>query len=159
MVDAGALVKELQKMRDDGHLSDALLRYAVRGIEPSDDRYSWVGVYRMDEGGDDVWLHNYLGAGTDHARIPLGTGVCGKAAADKANFMVGDVSKEAEEHVLVSDDDIQSEMAVLIRAGDDVFGVIKIESEEANAFTEEDETGVQLVAEKLAEQMMAERRQ
>lgn len=149
-------MKELQQMRDDGHLSDALLRLAVRSIEPSDDRYAWVGVYRLDEGGEDVWLHNYIGAGTDHARIPLGSGVCGKAAADKANMIVGDVSTEAE--VFVSAEDIQSEIAVLIRAGDDVFGVIKIESEEENAFSDEDDTTIQLVAEKLAEQMAAERR-
>ena len=156
MVDAGTLVKELQQMRDDGHLSDALLRFAVRSIEPSDDRYNWVGVYRLDDGGEDVWLHNYLGVGTDHARIPLGTGICGKAAADKANMVVADVKNE--EGSLVSDEEIQSEMVVLIRAGDDVFGLIKVESEEEGAFTEEDDATIQLVAEKLAEQLMAERR-
>ena len=156
MVEAGVLVKELQQMRDDGHLSDALLRFAVRSIEPSDDRYHWVGVYRLDDGGEDVWLHNYLGAGTDHARIPLGAGICGKAAADKTNMVVADVS--AEEESFVSDEEIQSEMVVLIRAGDDVFGLIKVESEEAGAFTDEDAATIQLVAEKLAEQLMAERR-
>ena len=157
MVEAGALVKELQQMRDDGHLSDALLRFAVRSIEPSDDRYAWVGVYRHDDDGEDVWLHNYLGAGTDHARIPLGTGICGKAVANKANMVVADVSKEEEES-LVSAEDILSEMVVLIRAGDDIFGLIKVESEEEGAFTDEDDATIQHVAEKLAEQIMAERR-
>jgi GAF domain-containing protein len=156
MLDGGALVKELQTMRDDGHLSDALLRYAVRGIEPSDDRFSWVGVYRLDEGGEDVWLHNYLGPGTEHPRIPLGVGACGKAAADGANLTVTAVGDG--EDVVVSAEDTQSQMVVLIRAGDDVFGLINVESEEEGAFTEDDEMAVQLVADKLAEQMAAERR-
>jgi len=149
-------VKGLQTMRDEGHLSDALLRFAVRSIEPSDDRYTWVGVYRLDDGGEDVWLHNYVGEGTEHPRIPLGTGAAGKAAADVENLIVADVGEG--EDVVTSAEDTRSQMVVLIKAGDDVFGIINVESEDEGAFTEEDQLGVQLVAEKLAEQMAAERR-
>jgi len=156
MLDAGVLVKDLQEMRDGGHLSDALLRFAVRSIEPADDRFAWVGVYRLDEGGEDVWLHNYVGEGTEHARIPLGTGVCGKAVADQGNLTVADVGEG--EDVVTSAEDTRSQIVVLIRAGDDVFGAINLEAEEEGAFTEDDEFGLQLVADKLAEQMAAERR-
>jgi len=149
-------VKDLQEMRDGGHLSDALLRFAVRSIEPSDDRFAWVGVYRLDEGGEDVWLHNYVGGGTENARIPLGSGACGKAAADGGNLTVADVGEG--EDVVTSAEDTRSQIVVLIRAGDDIFGLINIEAEEEGAFTEEDEFGLQLVADKLAEQMAAERR-
>ncbi len=158
MLDAGELVKELQGMRDDGHLSDALLRYAVRSLEPSDDRFAWVGVYRLDEGGEDVWLHNYVGEGTEHPRIPLGTGACGKAAADMANLIVADVRGGDEEDVVTSAQDTKSQMVVLIKAGDDVFGLLNLESEEEGSFTDEDQEAVELVAEKLAEQLAAERR-
>ena len=51
-----------------------------------------------------------------------------------------------------------SELAVVIRAGDDLFGVLDIASMEPEAFNEEDEKAVSLVADKLAEQFMAERR-
>ena len=156
MVEAGALVKELQEMRDDGHLSDALLRYAVRAIEPSDERFSWVGVYRQNDGADEIWLHNYIGAGTDNAKVPFGAGVMGKAAADKENKNVGDLT--TVEDAIVSAEDAMSEMVVLIRAGDDVFGLFNLESEESDAFTAEDEANVQLIADKLAEQIRAERR-
>jgi len=47
-VDAGALIRELQEMRDDGHLSDALLRKAVRSIS-EDERFEWTGVYLLKE--------------------------------------------------------------------------------------------------------------
>lgn len=153
---AGKLVKDLQDMRDEGHLSDALLRYAVRTIGSSDERFSWVGVYLVNEEEQELWLHNYVGEPTEHAKIPVGTGVCGRAVAEKENLIVDDVSKE--EDYLACSPDVQSEIVVLIRAGDEIFGQIDIDSEEKAAFNDDDETGLQMVADKLAEQIMAERR-
>jgi L-methionine (R)-S-oxide reductase len=156
MVDAGKLVREMQEMRDDGHLSDALLRYAVRNIAADDDRFSWVGVYLLDAEGKELWLHNYIGSPTEHAKIPVGTGVCGRAVAEASNLNIPDVSKE--ENYLACSPDVQSEMVVLIRAGADIFGQIDLDSEEPDSFTDDDEAGLQAVADKLAEQLAAERR-
>lgn len=156
MQEAGKLIKELQDMRDDGHLSDALMRYAVRTIGASDSRYDWVGIYLLDTEEDVLWLHNYVGEPTQHAKIPVGTGVCGRAVAEKENMNIPDVSEE--EDYLACSPDVQSELVVLIRAGDEIFGQIDIDSDEKGAFTEEDEIGLQGVADKLAEQIMAERR-
>ena len=141
MLEAGKLVKDLQMMRDEGHLSDALLRYAVRTISTSDDRFNWTGVYLLNTEGSELWLHNYVGSPTEHAKIPVGTGVCGRAVAEKSNLSVPDVSKE--ENYLVCSPDVQSEMVVLIRAGEEIFGQIDIDSEDAAAFNEEDELGLQ----------------
>ncbi len=156
MQEAGKLIKELQEMRDDGHLSDRLMRHAVRTIESSDDRYDWVGIYLLNEDDQELWLHNYVGEPTEHAKIPVGTGVCGRAVAEKTNQNVPDVSQE--ENYLACSPHVQSELVVLIRAGDDIFGQIDIDSEEEAAFAEEDEIGLQGIADKLAEQIMAERR-
>ncbi len=156
MQEAGKLVKDLQDMRDEGHLSDALLRYAVRTIERSDDRYSWVGVYLVNDAEQELWLHNYVGEPTEHAKIPVGTGVCGRAVEQKQNLNIPDVS--VEEDYLACSLDVESELVVLIRAGDEIFGQIDLDSEEKAAFKEEDEVAVQMVADKLAEQLMAERR-
>ncbi len=156
MIDATELVKELQGMRDAGYLSDALLRRAVRRLSESDDRFERVGVYLLDDDGEELWLHNYLGSPTDHSKIPVGTGVCGTAVAQMTNQRVGDVS-QVEEYLACSPD-VQSELVVLIRAGDRIFGQIDLDSEEAEAFTEDDESEIQAVADKLAEQIMAERR-
>ena len=49
-------------------------------------------------------------------------------------------------------------MVVLIRAGDEIFGQIDIDSQEPAAFTPDDEAAVQSIAEKLAEQLAQERR-
>ena len=155
MVDGGQVVKDLQKMRDDGHLSDALLRSAVRSIAASDDRFEWVGVYLLGEG-DELWLHNYVGTPTEHAKIPVGTGICGRAVAERTNLNIPDVS--VEENYLSCSPDVQSELVVLIRAGDDIYGQFDLDSEEKAAFTEEDEIALIGIADKLAEQLAAERR-
>ena len=156
MLDANTLVTELQDLRDSGHLSDALLRYAVRSVERADSRYDWVGVYLLDQEKNELWLHNYVGSPTEHARIPVGTGICGTAVAEARNVMVDDVSQV--ENYLACDPDVQSELVVLIRAGDEIFGQIDIDSSEKGAFGAEDEAALSLVAEKLAEQLAAERR-
>lgn len=156
MIDAGELVKELQEMRDDGHLSDALLRHAVRTVKKADKKHDWVGVYLLGEGGDELWLHNYVGQGTEHAKIPVGTGICGTAVAEATNQNVPDVS--AVSNYLACDPRVKSELVVLIRAGDEIFGQLDIDSREAAAFTDEDESALSLVADKLAEQIAHERR-
>lgn len=149
-------MKELQDMRDEGHLSDRLLRHAVRHIESSDSRFDWVGVYLLNDEGTELWLHNYIGEPTEHAKIEVGRGVCGRAVAEKSNLNIPDVSEE--EDYLACSPDVQSEMVVLIRAGDEIFGQLDLDSEEEDAFTDEDEAALQAVVDKLSEQIMAERR-
>ncbi len=156
MFNADEVVKELQEMRDQGFLSDALLRHAVKQIAGSDERFDWVGVYLLRESGEELWLHNYVGDPVPHAEIPVGKGVCGTAVAEKANQNIPDVTKI--DNYLECSPDVLSELVVLIRAGDEIFGEIDIDSEEAAAFGDEDESAVQAVADKLAEQIMAERR-
>ncbi len=155
MLDGGAVVKEIQGMRDDGHLSDALLRKAVRSVATADDRYDWVGIYLVGEG-EELWLHNYVGEPTQHAKIPAGAGVCGRALAQRRNANVKDVSKD--ENYLACSPDTKSELVILIRAGDQVYGEINLDSDQAAAFVENDEIALIGIADKLAEQLAAERR-
>lgn len=156
MLDGTTVVHDLQRLRDEGHLSDALLRNAVKQINKSDPRFDWVGVYLFNEEKNELWLHNYVGAPTEHAKIPVGTGVCGTAVAEKANQIVNDVT-EAENY-LACNPDVRSEMVVLIRAGDQIFGQIDIDSSDEAAFTEDDEKEISAIGDKLAEQIAAERR-
>ena len=155
-LDSGEVVLAVQEMRDEGHLSDALLRKAVRSIDEADDRFNWVGVYLLNEAEQELWLHNYMGPGTDHAKIPVGTGVCGRAVAERTNLNIADVS--AEENYLVCSPDTRSELVILIRAGEEIFGQIDVDSDDEAAFTEEDEMALISIADKLAEQLAAERR-
>ena len=156
MIEAKELVQELQDLRDEGFLSDALLRKAVKGIAEADDRFDWVGVYLHNEEEKELWLHNYVGRPTTHPKIPVGEGICGTAVAQGENLNVPDV--EAVDNYIACDPRVKSELVVLIRAGEDIFSQMDIDSRTAAAFTDEDMEAVQTVADKLAEQMAAERR-
>jgi len=156
MFEASEVVLEIQKRRDEGHLADALLRYAVKAIESSDDRFNWVGVYLLNRDENELWLHNYVGLGTEHSKIPVGTGVCGTAVAQGANQNIDDVTKFDD--YLACDPKVKSEMVVLIRAGDLIFGQIDIDSRTEAAFESADLQAVEAVADKLAEQLAAEDR-
>jgi len=156
MLEAGTLVKRLQEMREEGYLSDAILREAVKSIAAADDRYDWVGIYLLNPEENVLWLHNYIGESTEHARIPVGQGVCGTAVAERKNQNVPDVT--AIDNYLACSPKTKSELVVLIRAGDEILGQIDIDSHQPAAFTEQDEEAIQAVADKLAEVLMAERR-
>jgi len=155
-MDTTQLVKDLQEMRDEGYLSDALIRYAVRKVREMDDRFDWVGGFLVNEEANEVWLHNYVGPRTEHAKIAVGEGVTGRAVGEKTNQNVPDVSQI--DYYIQDNPDMSSEMVILIRAGDDVYGLLDIDSMEPNAFTPEDEKAIAAVADKLAEQLVAERR-
>ncbi len=156
MIDARHIVQELQEMREEGHLSDALLRFAVRSIHTGDDRFDWVGVYLLTDDRLELWLHNYMGIPTEHARIPVGEGVCGTAVAEGTNQNVPDVS--AFPGYLACSPDVRSELVVLIRAGGEIFGQFDIDSSKSEAFSPVDEASLQMIADKLAEQLARERR-
>ena len=143
-------------MLEDGHISDALLRYAARTLYRLDERFDWGGVYLLDDEGSELWLHNYFGAATDHARIPVGQGVCGTAVAHGANQNVPDVTEF--EGYLSCNPGVKSELVVLIRAGNDIYGQFDIDSHRAAAFQNQDEVAIQMIADKLAEQIARERR-
>ena len=155
MLEPNDVLNELQDLRDNGFLSDALLRRAVKDIAAADDRFDWVGIYLVNPEENVVWLHNYVGKPTPHSKIPVGEGICGTAVAEGENTNVPDVS--AVDHYIECDRRVKSEMVVLIRASDDIFGLIDIDSRTEEAFTDEDSEAVQLVADKLAEQLAQER--
>lgn len=157
MLEAVNVVKRLQEMREGGYLSDPIMREAVLEIEKADPKYNWVGIYLYNPDEKELWLHNYVGEPTEHAKIPLGQGVCGTAVEKAENQLVNDVSQV--ENYLACTPSVQAEMVVLIRAGDDILGQIDIDSRKKDAFGDEDQEAVQRVADKLAEVLVAERRE
>ncbi len=155
MLEPNDVLKELQDLRDEGFLSDTLLRRVVKNTAASDDRFDWVGVYLVNPEENVVWLHNYVGRPTTHSKIPIGEGICGTAVANGEDVNVPDVS--AVEHYIECDRRTKSEMVVLIRGDDEIFGLVNIESRTEKAFTDEDSAAVQTLANKVAEQLAQER--
>lgn len=156
MVDAAKLVKRVQEMRDGGYLSDAILRAVVKEIKATTTDFNFVGVYLFNADEKMLWLHNYVGEPTEHAKIEVGQGVCGTAVAELENQNVPDVTKV--DNYLACSPRTKSELVVLIRAGDEVFGQIDIDAKKVDAFSAEEQEAVEMVADKLAEVFVAERR-
>ena len=126
---------------------DKLLSTAVEFLHASHSRFHWTGIYELFP--DDVLrLGSFIGSPTDHVFIAVGRGVCGTAVAEKRNINVPDVSKVS--NYLACSTTTKSELVVLIRRGDRIFGQIDIDSHELNAFDPETVVKVERVAEWLA---------
>jgi L-methionine (R)-S-oxide reductase len=156
MIEAAKLIRRIQEMRDEGYLSDAILRESVKQLKVGDMDYNFVGVYLLNPDEQILWLHNYMGDSTEHARIEVGKGVCGTAVAEKKNQNVGDVTKV--ENYLACSPKTRSELVILIRAGDEIFGQIDIDSRAPEGFPRADQEAVEMICDKLSEVFMAERR-
>ena len=156
MIDGAKIIRRIQEMRTEGYLADAMLREAVKHIKDNDPRYNFVGVYMLNAEDNSLWLHNYLGEPTDHARIPVGRGVCGTAVAENRNQNVPDVTQVG--NYLSCSPRTKSELVVLIHADGQIVGQIDIDAREINAFSQDDQTNIELVAQKLGEMIERERR-
>ena len=108
--------------------------------------YTWVGIYLMD--GDELVLGPYRGKPSPHTRIPLGRGICGAAATEKATIIVDDVN--ADPRYLACSLETRSEIVVPIIKGSTVLGEIDIDSDRPAAFTSDDKTLLEQVASVLA---------
>jgi GAF domain-containing protein len=118
------------------------VRY-VAGLSP---KFNWVGIYVLK--GKVLELGPYLGAATDHTRIPVGRGVCGTAVAENADQNVPDV--RALTHYLSCSIETRSELVVLIHEGGEssgrILGQIDIDSHTLSAFGPDEERAVKQVA-------------
>ena len=155
MIDGPGIVKQLQSMRENGYRSDSLMREAVKQLKAAEPRYNFVGIYMLNADENMLWLHNYLGEATDHVRIPVGRGVCGTAVAERANQNVADVTQVG--NYLSCSPRTKSELVVLIRRNDDIFGQIDIDAREVNAFSTADQQAIESIAEKIADAIVKER--
>lgn len=99
--------------------------------------YDWCGIYALE--GESLVLDEYVGAPTDHTRIPIGKGVCGTAVAENRNQVVDDVRNLT--NYLSCSVNTRSEIVVLIRdQNESVLGQIDIDGHEVGAFGERDES-------------------
>lgn len=109
--------------------------------------HSWVGIYWVE--GSDLVLGPWKGPeATEHTRIPIGTGVCGAAAALGRTEVVSDVSKDPR--YLACFPYTRSEIVVPIFAGSKVIGEIDIDGNDLNAFGPTDQRFLERVADLLA---------
>jgi len=130
----------------------AALAEACRFLEASFPHYGWVGVYRLD--GAELVLEAYAGPqATEHTRIPLDRGLCGRAAREGATVIVEDVRASPE--YLACFLSTRSEIVVPVFAAGRVVGEIDIDGEQVGAFDATDRRFLEQVAVRLSAAVVA----
>jgi GAF domain-containing protein len=129
--------------------AESAMQQAVRLLKDGVPHYSWVGIYVLD--GNELVLGPYVGKPSPHTRIPLGRGICGAAAAEKATIVVDDVN--ADPRYLACSIETKSEIVVPIMRGAEVLGEIDIDSDTPAAFGARDRALLEPVAALLAERL------
>ncbi len=104
------------------------------------DDINWLGIYVLR--GDELVLGPFQGQ-TACVHIPLGSGVCGTAAATLETQRVKDVH-EFPGHI-VCDAASRSEIVVPLTFGDELVGVLDIDSSSLDRFSEADQIGVEML--------------
>ena len=125
----------------------AALTQALRLLKDALQYYSWAGIYLLE--GDELVLGPYFGKPSPHTRIPLGRGICGAAATEKATIIVDDVN--ADPRYLACSIETRSEIVVPIMNGAEVLGEIDIDSDQPAAFGASDRALLEQVAALLSE--------
>lgn len=129
--------------------ANSAMQQAVRLLKDGMAYYTWVGIYLLEE--DELVLGPFLGKPSPHARIPLGKGICGAAASEKATIVVEDVN--ADPRYLACSIETKSEIVVPIMQDGKVFGEIDIDSDRPGAFGAVDRALLEPIAELLAERL------
>ncbi len=99
--------------------------------------YRWVGIYEIS--GNEIALIAWSGAGSPaFPRFPISQGLCGAAVSSGTTVVVGNVTKDPRS--LTTFGSTRSEIVIPLKhpAAGKVFGVIDVESERLNAFTDDD---------------------
>ncbi|MDQ2934829.1 MAG: GAF domain-containing protein [Chloroflexota bacterium] len=123
---------------------------AQRVVEQLHERfphYDWVGIYWVED--NDLVLGPWVGPeATEHTRIPIGTGICGAAAASGQTQIVDDV--DADPRYLSCFATTRSEIVVPIFAESQVVGEIDVDGGDPAAFGETDARFLEEIAALLA---------
>ena len=114
--------------------------------------YRWIGIYKIERG-DFVIA---AGTGDDppaYPRFPMCQGLCGAVAESKETLMVGDVRKDPRWLPAFWTTHSEIVVPIICEANGRVIGVIDVESEKRDAFTEDDRDFLEHVAGVMARRL------
>lgn len=134
------LADELTTLAEAAESVDDLMSIIVGRLQERLRYFDWVGFYMIEPGGvaeDPVLvLGPYVGAVTQHKRIPLNRGICGAAASSGQTVVVDDVN--ADPRYLACSLETKSEIVAPIFVKDKVVGELDIDSHTPAAFNDDD---------------------
>lgn len=113
--------------------------------------FNWVGFYLVDPNStEELVLGPFVGASTDHNRIPFGRGICGQVALTHETFVAQDV--HAEDNYLSCSIHVQSEIVVPIMVGSEFVAQLDIDSHTKDSITDEQQQALEDICDLLADE-------
>ena len=149
MTDYAAVEREVRAAVVGGPDPVAAMTRTVTLLRDRIPHYTWVGIYLLE--GDELVLGPYVGKPSPHTRIPLGRGICGAAATEKATIVVDDVNSDPR--YLACSLETRSEIVVPIMRASRVLGEIDVDSDARAAFGDRDRQLLEAVAAILSEKL------
>lgn len=121
------------------------LQFIVQTIRDSMGGYDWVGFYWINrENPQELLLGSFVGAPTEHTRIPLNKGICGMAISKGETIVIADVNQAPE--YLSCSVNVKSEIVVPIYYNNSIVGEIDIDSHTISRFSPEDTKFIEDIA-------------
>jgi GAF domain-containing protein len=134
------LAEELTTLAEAAPSAEDLMSIIVGRLQERLGHFDWVGFYMIEEGGfgeDPVLvLGPYVGAVTQHKRIPLNQGICGAAASSGQTVVVDDV--KSDPRYLACSLETRSEIVAPVFVKGEVVGELDVDSHTPAAFNEDD---------------------
>ncbi|KAF2271481.1 GAF domain-like protein [Westerdykella ornata] len=127
----------------------SLLWHGLRSLPPPSSSVNWAGFYVLDASKPNQLILGPFQGQVACQTIAFGRGVCGAAAQTGATQLVEDVDKFPGH--IACDAASKSEIVVPIVQNGRVVAIIDIDCAELNGFDEEDKTGLEELAQLIAE--------
>lgn len=140
------IVRALQGAYGRGARRQELLEIAAARIHAVGSPYTGVYLYLLH--GNELMLEAHRGRSTEHTRIPVGTGLCGRAVEERHDINEADVASAPG--YLACSLETRSELIVLIRRNEEILGQIDIDSDVPAGFNDAEHGAVTAVADALA---------
>lgn len=137
------VAKNIEASAEIENTTDEFLRAVVEKLAAAFPKCDWTGIYLVE--GDELVVHNYIGAPTPHERIPIGQGICGAAVSEQDTIIVPDV--HADPRYLACSIETKSEIVVPIYRDQKIIGEIDIDSHRPDAFKPHDQRYLEKVVE------------
>lgn len=147
-----ASIEALRTVMNPKRAPAAVLDFVVVHLRDAYPRFSWVGIYLLNE--DFLELAAWRGPrATEHTRIPVGQGICGLAAQSRETVVVPDISKDPR--YVACFPETRSEIVVPILREGLVYGEVDVDSDALDAFSPQDRQFLEVVADDLARYLHA----
>jgi L-methionine (R)-S-oxide reductase len=140
-----ALLSEIRRAASTAPTLESLQQTVIEVLSRDLAQYSWTGFYMLDPSdAGTLVLGPFVGDPTPHVRIPVTQGICGAAVASGETVIVDEVT--ADPRYLSCSIRTKSEIVVPIYVHGKVIGEVDVDSHDPAAFTEQDKSLLEEVA-------------